>query len=1072
MFNSTTTMNNNNLNLFSYVSKENTKLDFSLFSELSSTTFKEFFVSTIYKNEYIEYINSLNNFETLTNNTVWWNINWFYTYNSLISLLFLITIIFCIGLFIPKTPKGISTLNILSAFIILLFLIFLPIPHYNVVKTLLWFDYNLYVYIYILISGIFTLSFLAINNEVNFLKENKHIEYPLLILLIFLSGIVVVASENFIAVFLALEAITLASAVLIGLQRTNNLSTLAGVRYIFFSAIPGGALILGIVEIYNYTGSFNFSDIEKLLINYNLDNTNTILQDFNLINNTIYTLLINTLINNWDLKFQFYSLILVKEFNNTLSSDSTLFNNLIQQGVSSNNINQIINYEFSNQNNTINNLDTILNNLCKVTNSTAVNGKYYIYKYIDTYLYQFITTQESLNWNKIYDLISLSQNNFISQELDMFIKMEDYKNSNNLQKIINYVTYDNLDYIYNNYYRSSIPFVDIIGDYKFYRLAQVQILNSFKDLIFNDDALLGSANKFNIMLNSNIYYWNLPAIANILIDILKDLNETDKLLFLQKISKIQNILITNELKFLNNYNQYILNVQNNVYSLEYLNTLSKDLLNTNVSISKFLLLSEEYDAVQNYLNNPIEFKNLRFDHFLTKELINLYNNKLTLLNLIDTYDKGTISQENATLFINYIFQLYDLDGNSTVDIFIKESRQKDPSFNVFTLSKYYRYPCFSCMDQLNYNYFSEGVNKMNFLLDIIPIDFYINNNYFIDDFIQNYTLKDNINNLIVKNITFNLNNNVLQNLYLFIENTDLNYLTNNKTFFIIENNHVNSIPLIISVSLFLIIFYILFKLTAAPFHIWAPSIYEGAPLPIAMFLSIFSKITMVFLLIKLLLFYFYFLYNEWSYLLLFSGILSILVGIYGAIAETRIKRFFIYSSMGHVGFMLLGIAAGGVHGAVATIIYLVIYVITVFIGWSALFASLNKITHINQLKGLSKTNPTLSFIIAISMLSMSGIPPLAGFFVKFEILYALVESEFYAITLLVLLLTVFSFFYYLRIIKILYFEPIKSHKNQFNLNKIQSFLFAICFLLLINFSIYCQQPIEHYIKSIIIQSLS
>ena len=182
------------------------------------------------------------------------------------SLLFLITIIFCIGLFIPKTPKGISTLNILSAFIILLFLIFLPIPHYNVVKTLLWFDYNLYVYIYILISGIFTLSFLAINNEVNFLKENKHIEYPLLILLIFLSGIVVVASENFIAVFLALEAITLASAVLIGLQRTNNLSTLAGVRYIFFSAIPGGALILGIVEIYNYTGSFNFSDIEKVLV--------------------------------------------------------------------------------------------------------------------------------------------------------------------------------------------------------------------------------------------------------------------------------------------------------------------------------------------------------------------------------------------------------------------------------------------------------------------------------------------------------------------------------------------------------------------------------------------------------------------------------------------------------------------------------------------------------------------------------------------------------------------------------------------------------------------------------------
>lgn len=1069
MFNPTTNNINNNLNLFSYISKENTKLDFSLFSEVSSNIFKEFFVSTIYKNEYIEYINSLNNISEnlVNNNTVWWNINWLYTYNSLISLLFLITIIFFIGLFIPKTPKGISTLNILSAFIVFLFLIFLPIPHYNIIKTLLWFDYNLYVYIYIIISGIFTLSFLAINNEVNFLKENKHIEYPLLILLIFLSGIVVIAAENFIAVFLALEAITLASAVLIGLQRTNNLSTLAGVRYIFFSAIPGGALILGIVEIYNYTGSFNFSDIEKLLINYNLYNNNFILNDFNLINNTIYTLLTNVLIYNWDIKFQFYSLILLKEFNNNIQ-DSTVFNNLIQKGIVNHNLNQIIVYEFNNDINDTNNLNVIFKNLCQFNNNNITNGKYYIYKYIDTFLYQFITTKEILNWDKINNLMSSFKNNLISQELNMFIKMEDYKSLINLKKIINYVTYDNLNHNINNYYRNSISFVDIIGDYKFYDLAQKQIANSFKDIVLNNDAVYYSASKFNIMLNSNFYYWNLPSISNIFIDILKDLNTHDKLIFLKRISKIQNILLTNELKFLNNYSAYIDNIKNNVYSSKYLSTLQKTILgDCNISISQYLALIEEYKAVIHYLENPLNFNTLRFENFLTKDLINFYNTKLLLLNVIDNYE-GNISQENATLFINYLFQIYEMDGNPDVDKFIKESRLKDKSFKVFTISKYYRYPCFSCMDQLDYNYYSNGLNKIKFLLNIIPIDFYINDNYNMDNFI----IKNNVHNLMLKDITFNLNNNILQNFYTFIEQLDLNYLTTNKTIFVIKDNHLSNIPLIISVSLFLIIFYILFKLTAAPFHIWAPSIYEGAPLPIAMFLSIFSKITMVFLLIKLLLFYFYFLYNEWSYLLLFSGVTSILVGIYGAIAETRIKRFFIYSSMGHVGFMLLGVAAGGIHGAVATIIYLVIYVITVFIGWSALFASLNKITHINQLKGLSKTNPTLSFIIAISMLSMSGIPPLAGFFVKFEILYALVESEFYVITLLVLLLTVFSFFYYLRIIKILYFEPIKNHKNQFNLNKTQSFLFAICFLLLINFSIYCQQPIEYYIKSIIIQSIS
>merc|ERR1711990_675660 len=157
----------------------------------------------------------------------------------------LITIVFLIGLFLPKTSKGVSVLNVLSALTVILFLFFLPIPHYSAVKTLIWCNYNLYLYIYIIISGIFTAGFLALNNEVTFLKENKHLEYPLLVLLVFLSGIAVIASENFIAVFLALESITLISAVLIGFQRTNNFSTLAGVRYIFFSAVPGGALILG-----------------------------------------------------------------------------------------------------------------------------------------------------------------------------------------------------------------------------------------------------------------------------------------------------------------------------------------------------------------------------------------------------------------------------------------------------------------------------------------------------------------------------------------------------------------------------------------------------------------------------------------------------------------------------------------------------------------------------------------------------------------------------------------------------------------------------------------------------------
>ena len=128
-------------------------------------------------------------------------------------------------------------------------------------------------------------------------------------------------------------------------------------------------------------------------------------------------------------------------------------------------------------------------------------------------------------------------------------------------------------------------------------------------------------------------------------------------------------------------------------------------------------------------------------------------------------------------------------------------------------------------------------------------------------------------------------------------------------------------------------------------------------------------------------------------------------------------------------------------------------------------------THLTSLKGLCINHPVLSIIVSITMFSLSGIPPLAGFFVKFEILYALIESEYYNIGLLALFLTVCSFFYYLRVIKILYFEPIKKYELSFKLNKTQAFILAICFLFLINFVLYLQQPIFYLLKNIVIQSL-
>jgi NADH-quinone oxidoreductase subunit N len=274
-------------------------------------------------------------------------------------------------------------------------------------------------------------------------------------------------------------------------------------------------------------------------------------------------------------------------------------------------------------------------------------------------------------------------------------------------------------------------------------------------------------------------------------------------------------------------------------------------------------------------------------------------------------------------------------------------------------------------------------------------------------------------------------------------------------------NYSNEIPLIITIAFCMIIFNILFKLTAAPFHFWAPLVYEGAPLVVAMVLSIFTKITMIFFLIKLVIVLFPLINFNWTNLLLFSGVLSIIMGIYGAISETRIKRFFVYSSMGHVGFMLLGLATGKLYGIVASVVYLIIYIISAFIGWLILFLSTKKITYLTQLSGLSKNNFLLSLILAISVLSMSGIPPLAGFYVKFDILYELISAEYYGTVFVSLLLTVISFFYYLRVIKILYFEGTQIFKLQFKLweNHIQSIILSLFIFILIGFTIYIDTSI-------------
>lgn len=260
-------------------------------------------------------------------------------------------------------------------------------------------------------------------------------------------------------------------------------------------------------------------------------------------------------------------------------------------------------------------------------------------------------------------------------------------------------------------------------------------------------------------------------------------------------------------------------------------------------------------------------------------------------------------------------------------------------------------------------------------------------------------------------------------------------------------------PLVVFIAISLIFTNLLFKLTAAPLHSWAPSIYGGAPLATTTYLSIFSKLTIIFFSI--------FLYNKLFYdfkfminiLLVGCGLLSIIIGIFGAFSETLIKRFFVYSSMGHVGFMLLGMSSGEISMN-STINYLLIYIFSAYILWFILMFLTKKTVYLTNLRSLAVNHPVLSVILSLTMFSLSGIPPLAGFFVKLEIFSSVINSEQYWVLLFLFVLTVLSFFYYLRIIKIIYFENTKIFKKNKNTDEIKLRVIAILINILVFYIIF------------------
>ena len=216
-----------------------------------------------------------------------------------------------------------------------------------------------------------------------------------------------------------------------------------------------------------------------------------------------------------------------------------------------------------------------------------------------------------------------------------------------------------------------------------------------------------------------------------------------------------------------------------------------------------------------------------------------------------------------------------------------------------------------------------------------------------------------------------------------------------------------------------------FKVSAVPFHMWTPDVYEGAPTSITNYFAVVPKVAGLALLIKFMLIPFSNILLEWQTILIFISIASMILGAVAAIVQKNIKRLLAYSSIGHIGYALAGVATGEISGYESAIIYISIYVIMNIGAFSCLYL-LKKDgqykENISDLSGISKKHPLLAISLLIILFSMAGVPPLGGFFAKFYIFTAVLEKEMYALAIIGLLTTVISAFYYLKIIKTIYFD--------------------------------------------------
>jgi len=246
-----------------------------------------------------------------------------------------------------------------------------------------------------------------------------------------------------------------------------------------------------------------------------------------------------------------------------------------------------------------------------------------------------------------------------------------------------------------------------------------------------------------------------------------------------------------------------------------------------------------------------------------------------------------------------------------------------------------------------------------------------------------------------------------------------------------------------------------FKVSAVPFHMWTPDVYEGAPTPVTAFFAAAPKVAGIAMFVRAAVMAFPGITSQWQQIVVFVSIASMALGSFAAIGQRNFKRLMAYSSIGHMGFALVGLAAGTSEGVQGVLVYVAIYV-TMTLGVFAVILSMRRTTGmvetIDQLSGLARTHPTMAFFLAMLLFSMAGVPPLAGFFAKFYVFLAAIKAGLYVLAVIGVVTSVVGAYYYLAIVKLMYFdEPVgKFEQMPYELRVV----LAICGLFNIFFFLY------------------